>query len=150
MRSEKGVVKAYQAALRNLADALDIHADITEEADIETNRMAAWLRERATNLALTDQRLLVACAAGEIDAAEERTVTHDLRLAETASRAIAVHEAQAELTHATCARCRFASATHVGFNCRCLCLCAECVAAAGGGILECSLCNDFAEFVRRD
>merc|ERR1712118_112723 len=70
LRSEKyghkgekeNVVKAYQAALRNLADALTIHADVTEEADGEANRMSAWLCERATNLALTDQRLLVACA----------------------------------------------------------------------------------------
>jgi hypothetical protein len=159
LRSEKygqkggseNAVKAYQAALRNLADALEIHADITEEADGEAKRMSAWLRERATNLALTDQRLLVACAAGEaLNAADERTVTRDLRLAETAARAIAVPEGQGGLAQAMCATCGTASATHMGFNCRCICLCADCVAAAGGRILECPLCNEFTEFIRQD
>ena len=60
-------VKAYQAALRNMADDLQIHSDIVpgEGVNGEAHRMAGWLRERATNLALTDQRLLVACDAGE-------------------------------------------------------------------------------------
>lgn len=159
LRSEKygqkggseNAVKAYQAALRNLADALEIHADVTEEADGEAKKMSSWLRERATNLALTDQRLLVACAAGEqLNDADERTVTRDLRLAETAARAIAVPEAQSGMSQAMCATCGTASATHIGFNCRCLCLCGDCVAAAGGRIIECPLCNDFTEFIRRD
>lgn len=158
LRSEKygqkggseNAVKAYQAALRNLADALDIFADISDEADGEEKKMAAWLRERATNLALTDKKLLVACAAGEpLNAADERTVTRDLRLAETAARAVSVPEGQGALTQAMCARCGTTSATHIGFSCRCFCLCAECVAADGGRILECPLCNDFTEFVRR-
>lgn len=158
LRSEKygqkgaseNVVKAYQAALRNLADALEIHAEITEEADGEAKRMSAWLRERATNLALTDQRLLVACAAGEaLSVADERIVTRDLRLAETAARAIAVPERQGGLIESMCARCGTASATHMGFNCRCLCLCADCV-AADVRILECPLCNEFTEFIRQD
>merc|ERR1719503_87737 len=159
LRSEKygqkgaseNVVKAYQAALRNLADALEIHAEITEEADGEAKRMSAWLRERATNLALTDQRLLVACAEGEaLNHADERSVRRDLRLAETAARAIPVPEGQGGMTQAMCARCGVTNATHMGFSCRCLCLCAVCATAAGDRIVECPLCNDFTEFIRQE
>jgi len=147
----ENVVKAYQAALRNLADALEIHADIAEGADGEAKTMAAWLRERATNLALTDQRLLVACAEGEaLNHADERSVRRDLRLAETAARAIPVPEGQGGMTQAMCARCGVANATHMGFSCRCLCLCAVCATAAGDRILECPLCNDFTEFIRQE
>jgi len=152
---QKGVtentVKAFQAALRNLAAALEIHAVIAAEGGGDAKKMSSWLIQRATNLALTDQKLLVACAAGDqLSAAEEKTVTRDLRLAETAARALPSPE-QPEPFSALCARCGTASATHIGFSCRCLCMCADCaVATSGGGrIQECPVCNDFTEFVAK-
>jgi hypothetical protein len=169
LRSEKygqkngseNTVKAYQAALRNLGDALEIHADLSgweagEGAD--AGRMAAWLRDRATNLALTSQQLLVACAAGApLGAADARLVLLDLRLAETAAGAVArprlgeEEEEEAETEAARrCARCDSAPPTHIGFTCRCLCLCEACVEAhAGARVVECPRCGDFTEFVRR-
>ena len=146
-------VKAYQAALRNLADALEIHADIVpgESVERETHRMTGWLRESATNLALTDQKLLVACAAGEtLGQDEERLITRDLRLAETAARSVRPPEPEEEkVVSEICVKCGAKPPTHLGFVCRCLCLCADCVSAEGGRILECPVCGDFTEFVRQ-
>ena len=146
-------VKAYQAALRNMADALQIHSDIVpgEGVNGEAHRMAGWLRERATNLALTDQRLLVACDAGEaLGQDEQRLIARDLRLAETAARSVPRPEPEEERTVAEmCARCAAFPSTHLGFSCRCLCLCEDCASSEGGRVIECPICYDFTEFVRR-
>ena len=146
-------VKAYQAALRNLADGLQIHAEIVpgECAAGETQRMAGWLRERATNLALTDQELLVACDAGEtLGQDAQRLIIRDLRLAETAARSVPrVHPDREQTVPGICARCGLNPPTHLGFSCRCFCLCGECVGEEGGRILECPVCEDFTEFVRQ-
>ena len=147
-------VKAYQAALRNMADALQIHSDIVpgEGGNGEAHRMAGWLRERATNLALTDQRLLVACDAGEaLGTYEQRLIARDLRLAETAAaRSLPRTESEEErTTREMCARCAANPPTHLGFSCRCLCLCEDCASHEGGRVLECPICGDFTEFVRR-
>ena len=146
-------VKAYQAALRNLADALEIHANIAPggSAESDTHRMTGWLRERATNLALTNQKLLVACDAGETLGQDERgLITRDLRLAETAARSVPQPEHEEERTAPEmCAKCGANPPTHLGFPCRCLCLCEDCVSADGGRIIECPICEDFTEFVRR-
>merc|ERR1712071_384145 len=73
LRSEKygqpgcsdGTVKAYQAALRNLADALEIHHKVAAvKPGVDMNKMVSKLRERATNLSLTNQQMLAACAVG--------------------------------------------------------------------------------------
>ena len=138
-------VKAYQAALRNMADALQIHSDIVpgEGGNGEAHRMAGWLRERATNLALTDQRLLVACDAGEaLGTYEQRLIARDLRLAETAAaRSLPRTESEEErTTREMCARCAANPPTHLGFSCRCLCLCEDCASHEGGRVLECPIC----------
>merc|ERR1712139_136997 len=60
LRSEKygekgcseGTVKAYQAALKNLADALEVHQTVARTPGANTDRMVSNLRERATNLSL--------------------------------------------------------------------------------------------------
>ena len=146
-------VKAYQAALRNMADALQIHSDIVpgEGVNGEAHRTAGWLRERATNLALTDQRLLVACDAGEaLGQDEQRLIARDLRLAETAARSVPRPEPEEERTvQEMCANCAANPPTHLGFSCRCLCLCEDCASHEGGRVLECPSCGDFTEFVRR-
>jgi hypothetical protein len=146
-------VKAYQAALRNLADALEIHANLApgESAESETRSMTGWLRERATNLALTDQKLLVACDAGEtLGQDEQRLISRDLRLAETAARSVPRPEPEEErAVPEMCARCAANPPTYLGFSCRCLCLCEDCVSAEGGRILECPICGDFTEFVKQ-
>ena len=159
LRSEKygqrhsslNAVKAYQAALRNLADALEVHARITGEDGSEAQRMGAWLRERATNLALTNTQLRVACEKGqELSPTEQRLVARDLRLAETAAGAVTRNAEpeppDPEMQHEVCARCGSSPSTHIGFTCRCLCLCGECAASAR--VLECPVCQDFTEFVR--
>ena len=114
--------------------------------------MAGWLRERATNLALTDQRLLVACDAGEaLGKYEQRLIARDLRLADTAAaRSLPRTESEEERTvQEMCSRCAASPATHLGFSCRCLCLCEDCASDEGGRVLECPICGDFTEFVRR-
>merc|ERR1711988_1131644 len=71
LRSEKygqpgcseGTVKAYQAALRNLADALEVLHSHADKADGNEDRMVQRLRERATGLSLTDPKILAACSA---------------------------------------------------------------------------------------
>ena len=161
LRSEKynqkhtteNTVKAYQAALRNLADALEVHALLSGEGGAEVGGMATWLRERATNLALAQQQLLVACAAGQpLDAADERRVASDLRLAETAAGVVTRRSEPAPSDPGTdsepdvCASCGNDTATHLGFTCRCLCLCVSC--ARTSRVLECPICHDFTEFVK--
>ena len=113
--------------------------------------MAGWLRERATNLALTDHELLVACEAGEaLGRDQQRLITRDLRLADTAARSLPRPEPKAEPTVPDmCARCAANPPTHLGFSCRCLCLCENCVRAEGGRVLECPACGEFTEFVRQ-
>merc|ERR1719201_3322526 len=78
LRSEKygqpgcsdGTVKAFQAALKNLADALEIHHHVTGSGN--TDKTVSQLRERAMNLSLTDQKILAACAAGSSLGAQEQ------------------------------------------------------------------------------
>lgn len=155
LRSEKygqpgcseGTVKAYQAALRNLADALEIHQHVAGSGN--TDKMVSRLRERATNLSLTDQKVLAACSAGEsLGAQEQESVARDVRLGDSAVHVIALRQVPEASSHALCARCQTATATHHGFVCRCLCLCADCVEAQGSRILECPNCEEFTEFVR--
>merc|ERR1711988_429747 len=63
LRSEKygekgcseGTVKAYQAALKNLSDALEVHQSVAKTQGANIDRMVSRLRERATNLSLTNQ-----------------------------------------------------------------------------------------------
>jgi hypothetical protein len=157
LRSEKygqpgcseGTVKAYQAALRNLADALEIHHSVTKEARGNMDKMVSKLRERATNLSLIDQKILAACSAGSSLAVHEQaSVARDVRLGDSAVHAISIRPQQEAAPHALCARCETAVATHHGHSCRCLCLCAECVAAEGARVLECPNCEEFTEFVR--
>lgn len=97
LRSEKyaqkgtneNTVKAYQASLRNLATAMEIYAEVTEEVGGDVKKMSEWLNQRAENLALTDQKVLVACAAGDpLCPTTEKNVNRDLRLAENAVRAL--------------------------------------------------------------
>lgn len=160
LRSEKygqpgcseSTVFAYQAVLRNLADALEVYESVAEKADGDMHKMVSRLRERATNLTLNDQRILKACAAGDaLVAREQQSVERDVRLADTAIHAISIPQEQEiapDAPDAICAQCRTATATHHGYICRCLCLCAECVAAAGARVLQCPNCEEFTEFVR--
>jgi len=155
LRSEKygqpgcseGTVKAYQAALKNLADALEIHHSVTGSGN--SDRMVSRLRERATNLSLTDQKILAACSAGSgLAAQEQASVARDVRLGDVAIHAISARQAPQVVPDALCARCQTAVATHHGHSCRCLCLCADCVASQGARVLECPNCEEFTEFVR--
>lgn len=157
LRSEKygqpgcseGTVKAYQAALQNLADALEVHQSVANDAAGNTERMVLRLRERATNLSLTDKKILAACSAGDVLAAhEQQSLARDVRLGDNAVLAIAAHRGHDVEGEATCARCQTSVATHHGYSCRCRCLCAECVATDGGRVLECPNCGDYTEFVR--
>lgn len=159
LRSEKygqpgcsdGTVKAFQAALRNLADALEIHHKVASvKPGVDMNKMVLKLRERATNLSLTNQQMLAACSVeNALSAQEQASVARDVRLGDSAVHAIDVRRGQMESEpQANCVRCGTAAATHHGYACRCLCLCADCVAAAGGRILECPICEEFTEFVR--
>lgn len=146
----KGTVKAYQAALRSLADALEIHQNVARNPIGNVGKMVLRLRERATNLLLTDQKILAACLAGSaLPAHEQASVERDVRLGDNAIHAIKIRRDQQEAEpHTNCVQCGNAVATHRGFACRCLCMCAGCVAAAGGRVLECPLCKEFSEFVR--
>jgi hypothetical protein len=158
LRSEKygekgcsdGTVKAYQAALRNLADALEIHQKVAENPGANIERMVSRLRERSTNLSLTDQKMLAACKAGDaLDAKDQAAVARDVRLGDSAVHAVASRREQpASEPGANCLQCGTAVATHRGFSCRCLCLCEGCVAAAGARVIECPACEDFTEFIR--
>lgn len=148
LRSEKyglpgcseGTVKAYQAALKNLADAMEIHHHVTGSGN--TAKVVSRLRERAMNLSLTDQKVLAACSAGSsLGAQEQQSVARDVRLGDAANHVIAVRQAPEVSPHALCARCQTTVATHHGFSCRCLCLCAECVEAQGSRVLECPNCE---------
>jgi len=160
LRSEKygqpgcseSIVKAYQASLRNLADAIEVHAFVAEQADGKMPKMLSQLRERATNLTLTDQNMLAVCADGsKLTASDERSVEQDVRVFHSVISAIAPPippQEQEVAPQAGCVQCRTADATHHGFSCRCLCLCTECVAATGARVLECPKCGEFTEFVR--
>jgi len=155
LRSEKyeqpgcseGTVKAYQAALKNLADALEIHHSVAGSGS--TDQMVPRLRERAMNLTLTDQKVLAACSAGDsLGPNEQASVARDVRLGDAAIHVISVRPAPEVSAHALCARCHNTAATHHGYSCRCLCLCADCVEAQGSRVLECPNCEEFTEFVR--
>jgi hypothetical protein len=148
---------SYQATLRNLADALEIHAVLTGDDPGPTG--AAWLRSRAANLALKDARILAACNKGEeLTASDRKSVDRDLRLAETATSNLVCppdlpvkrpsdrdHEAE---DMNLCLKCKKEKPTYIGFSCRCRCVCANCVKTAGSRILECPGCGEFTEFVQ--
>merc|ERR1712185_311812 len=113
LRSEKygqpgcseGTVKAYQAALKNLADALEIHHRVTRSGS--TDKMVSQLRERATNLTLTNQKILAACAAGSsLGAQEQASVESEVRLGDSAIQVISVRQVPEILPQALCARCQ--------------------------------------------
>lgn len=157
LRSEKygqpgcseGTVRAFQAALKNLADALEVHCRVSKEVGGSVDRMVARLRESATNLSLTNQKTLAACSAGSsLAAQDQRSVEREVRLGDGAVYAIATHQAQDVESPGNCVQCRTKVATHRGHSCRCLCMCADCVAAAGTRVLECPNCEEFTEFVR--
>jgi len=156
LRSEKygqpgcseGTVKAYQAALRNLSDGMEVHESVTVTKNGNMHKMVSTLRERATNLALTDQKMLAACTTGcALAAPEQLSVDRDMRLADRANAVIPVPQRQDVAPGTSCVQCGTATATHHGHLCRCLCLCAECV-AAGDRVMECPKCEEFTEFVR--
>jgi len=147
---------SYQATLRNLADAIEVHAAITGNDPGPTG--PAWLRSRADNLALKDARILAACNKGEeLMASDRKSVDRDLRLAETATSNLPrppdlPDQRPANLDHEAedvqlCLKCKKEKSTHIGFSCRCLCMCAACVKAAGSRVLECPSCREFTEFV---
>lgn len=155
MRSEKYGKKSqdakssslysYQATLRNLADALEIHARITGEDEGPTG--SAWLRQRADTLALTDQRIMAACNAGEeLTGNERKLVERDTRLAETAARRVPCPTGGGDAKE-LCVQCEKQKPTHLGFSCRCLCLCADCAKIAGTRVQECPECGDYTEFI---
>jgi len=156
LRSEKygqpgcseGTVKAYQAALRNLADALEVLKRVSRHASGNTERMVARLRQHATNLSLTDHRILAACSAGGLSAQEQVTVARDVRLGDSAIHAIPARQVHEATPNAFCMQCQTEVATHHGHSCRCLCMCAGCVEAAGARVMECPNCEEFTEFVR--
>lgn len=105
-------MRSYQAALKNLADAFEIHHHITGSGS--TDEMVSRLRERATNLSLTDQKVLAACSAGSsLDAQEQASVARDIRLGDSAIHVISVRQAPEISPHAICARCQTAAATTV-------------------------------------
>lgn len=156
LRSEKygqpgcseGTVKAFQASLQNLADALETWQTVSANADVTVERDVARLRERATNLSLTDTKILAACSAGsELAARDQASIAREVRLGDSAMLAVAPRQEHEFGGHGTCERCP-AVATHHGFSCRCLCMCADCVAAAGSRIVQCPICEEFTEFVR--
>lgn len=161
LRSEKygqhgcseNTVKAYQAALQNLANALEIHQHVASAPAANMDRMLSRLRESATNLSLSDKKTLAACSdEGGLDASQQRSVAREVRLADGAARAAQPSrqqpEAEPDRPDGNCVQCGIAVATHLGFSCRCLCLCEGCVVAGGARVLECPVCEDFTEFVR--
>lgn len=156
LRSEKygqpgcseGTVKAYQAALRNLADALEVLKRVSRTASGNTDRMVVRLREHATNLSLIDQRKLAACSIGGLSAQEQVSVARDVRLGDSAIHAIPARPVQEAAPDSFCMQCQTELATHHGHSCRCLCLCTGCVEASGARVMECPNCEEFTEFVR--
>merc|ERR1712046_525654 len=156
LRSEKygqpgcteGTVKAYQASLRNLADALEVLKSVSEQASGNSEKMVSRLRERATNLSPTDRKALAACSAGDLSTQAQASVARDVRLGDSAIHVISVRQEHEVMPDAFCLQCRTAVATHHGHSCRCLCLCAGCVEAAGARVMECPNCEEFTEFVR--
>merc|ERR1712046_360097 len=107
------------------------------------DKIVTRLRERATNLSLTDPKILAAVSAGSSLAAHEQaSVARDVRLGDSAVHVIALRPEQEVSPPPLCARCESAVATHHGHSCRCLCLCADCVAAEGARVLECPNCQE--------
>ena len=156
LRSEKygqqgcsnNTVKAYQAALRNLADALEIHHKIANPSSTNISKIVTSLRLRATNLCLTNQQVLAACTSGdELTEHTQQSVARDVRLGDSANYVIQKPNPTIA-SRENCMQCQIAIATHRGFSCRCLCLCENCVIATGKRISECPVCEDFIEFVR--
>lgn len=138
---------AYQAALRNLAEAIEVHTSITGKDPGPTG--PAWLCEKAETLTLKDPKIEAASNAGEeLSPTVARRVQQDLRLAETAACSIPCPTGGA--TKELCLACKRAKPTRIGFSCRCLCLCEECAKATGGRIQECRACGDWTEFIPSD
>merc|ERR1712048_1474432 len=114
-KGSRSIFYAYQAALRNLADALDFYSEIT--ATSETH--SASLRIRADNLALSDERLLEAVEAGACVAeCDEQRIRSDRRIAEsTVGQVIPspiAHRIQLPIGQdaANCFACRDVPSTH--------------------------------------
>jgi len=140
--SSKSIFFAYQAALRNLADAMEIHAELTgKEAS-----GVAFLRQKADDLTLKDPKLIQAVETGEaLSALDQKKLDSDVRLAESVASCFVVQAAGQ--TSDVCRLCAANPSTSLGFVCRCKCLCDVC-ASAGDRIKECPMCGDWTEFVR--
>jgi len=109
------------------------------------------LRECIRNLSHTGRRVLVLYSAGSaLAAGKKASDARNKQLGDIHAIALgqALRKEQEVLRHALCVGCQTNIATHHGHSCRCLCLCAGCVAAAGSRTFECPKCEEFTEFVR--
>jgi len=147
-KGSRSIFYAYQAALRNLADALDFYSEITGTPEAHS----AGLRMRADNLALSDNRLLEAVEGGACVAeCDMQKIQSDLRIAENAvGQVMPLPNAEfgqvpTGLDVANCFACGQSPSTHLGFSCRCKCLCGVC--ASSQRVHECPACGDFTEFI---
>lgn len=139
-KGSRSIFYAYQAALRNLAEALDIYSEITTTPQSQSSS----LRQRADNLALCDKRLLEAVEGGvSVAECDQKQIDSDLRLAESAVGQVIPRSTGQDI--ANCSACQKAPSTHLGFSCRCTCLCGAC--ASLQRVQECPACGDFTEFI---
>lgn len=121
---------------------MEIHAEISG-AQVDGIDL---LRDKASNLALKNIKLIEAVEAGEALAeADKKHVEADIRIPEAAASAFSLAGCGEKAE--TCLICKLQPATAIGFVCRCRCLCVSC-AAAGDRVKECPSCHDWTEFVQ--
>jgi len=140
--SSKSIFFAYQASLRNLADAMEIHADVAgrEASGVD------FVRKKAEDLVLKDPKLIEAVEAGEkLSVTIQENVDRDVRIAESVASSFVLQAGGQETQ--ICRMCSVNPSTSLGFVCRCKCLCDACV-TTGDRIKECPMCGDWTEFVK--
>jgi len=80
----------YQAARRNLADAMEIHAEITGKQASGVG----FLRQKADDLSLKDPKLIQAVETGEaLSALDQKKLDSDVRIAESVASRFVVQAA---------------------------------------------------------
>ena len=134
---------SYRGALLALANACETLAAADPSCSTHSSMCTQKMRQLADNLS-AQKSMAAASTAEALQLVRKERRTPLLALSLLPPSAPAPRSPTAGET--ACRQCQAARATHRGFICGCLCLCADC--AVEGALLECPACKEYTEFVK--
>ena len=155
LRSEKyacpGMSKthyfSYKSSLENLALACEISAQLQNQNDPKVWAVITQLKTKAANLLLANESIMAAVMGDEPLSAESIRILEAEKRAYASTIAIIPSSGDKGEISSTCKKCDTKPSTHSGYICRCKCLCEEC--ASEDVIMECPVCHEYTEFIKR-